>query len=470
MNKQCWGFGNVGVSGMARTRHDKKRSQEAMRILTLVISLLYTCPGGQCYLSTLPRSITLRWHADLKNGFKDNDYSSVISQNLTSPDNERSSRNEIINGSRFRSVRDMKEDVSSENLQGAWDTIVDSLSLALELISLPATALEVTKLSDDIDKNSVKSREWLLRLGRSSLLSMMLERDRYEYITTVSFLGTRIPRNELPNVQDIPMPDISAPTFVDQGFVADCTLLNKTFTENPLDKILLRVFRGLVQKEVGFKSDTRGIKGLLEEGRYFMMSPEGTEENQHSFVKRTLGALMTPLLPPFYRIFMAGIIPSAERGDPDWLVEITEKLIGVLPDGLRKEVYPGRQFGPWFYAPFLTSLVTPPLIAFLLGPCKTNRRKDGRLGGMVAEKCKFLQESGCKGLCLHQCKLPAQQFFDETLGLSLTVEPNFLTQECQWSWGEKAVDHTKDPAFPHGCLQGCPSRSLVSERGASSCY
>ena len=26
-----------------------------------------------------------------------------------------------------------------------------------------------------------------------------------------------------------------------------------------------------------------------------------------------------------------------------------------------------------------------------------NRRKDGSLGGMVVEKCKFLQESGCKG-------------------------------------------------------------------------
>ena len=29
--------------------------------------------------------------------------------------------------------------------------------------------------------------------------------------------------------------------------------------------------------------------------------------------------------------------------------------------------------------------------------CSINRRKDGSLGGMVVEKCKFLQESGCKG-------------------------------------------------------------------------
>ena len=42
------------------------------------------------------------------------------------------------------------------------------------------------------------------------------------------------------------------------------------------------------------------------------------------------------------------------------------------------------------------------------GPSRTNRRKDGELGGIVVEKCKFLQESGCKGLCLHQCKLPVR--------------------------------------------------------------
>jgi hypothetical protein len=55
---------------------------------------------------------------------------------------------------------------------------------------------------------------------------------------------------------------------------------------------------------------------------------------------------------------------------------------------------------------------------------------------LIVEKCKFLQESGCKGLCLHQCKLPAQQFFKDELGLALTVSPNFVTQECQMElWG-----------------------------------
>jgi hypothetical protein len=113
-------------------------------------------------------------------------------------------------------------------------------------------------------------------------------------------------------------------------------------------------------------------------------------------------------------------------------------------------------------------MVTPSFLSFLVGKSSINRRKDGKRGGMVVEKCRFLQESGCKGLCLHQCKLPAQQFFKDELGLSLTVSPNFVTQECQWSWGEEPVLPQNDASFPEGCLNGCPTRSSISNRGSSS--
>ena len=53
----------------------------------------------------------------------------------------------------------------------------------------------------------------------------------------------------------------------------------------------------------------------------------------------------------------------------------------------------------------------------------------------MVEKCKLLQESNCKGMCLNIFKLPAQDFFRDTLGVPLTVSPNFETQECQWSFG-----------------------------------
>jgi beta-carotene isomerase len=222
------------------------------------------------------------------------------------------------------------------------------------------------------------------------------------------------------------------------------------FQDNLLDQLLLRIFRNLVtQNTGGITSDQPGILGLVEQGRTYMIN--NNADAQHLMVRTTLGQLMTPILPPFYRIFMAGIVPPAM---------MTKKN----EDGSSSSAI---QLGPWFYAPWLTSLVTPTFFGWLVGPSFPNRRKDGRRGGLVVEKCKFLQESNCKGLCLHQCKLPAQQFFQNELGLPLTVSPNFITQECQWSFGQVPLPPEDDPSFPRGCLVGCESRKLVVKKGSS---
>ena len=133
-----------------------------------------------------------------------------------------------------------------------------------------------------------------------------------------------------------------------------------------------------------------------------------------------------------------------------------EKIPGVEPgERLVAGTFP-------FYAPYLTSVVAPFAFGFLVGPGAVNRRADGALGGLVVEKCKFLQESNCKGLCLHQCKRPAEALFDE-LGVPLHVSPNFATQECHWSWGVDAPPVDDDPDWPAGCIAGCPSRAAARD-------
>lgn len=207
--------------------------------------------------------------------------------------------------------------------------------------------------------------------------------------------------------------------------VPDCQLESMSYNDSPLDNLLLFIFRKLVTEHTGgITSDLPGIAGLLDQGRTYMTMElkEGVTyqehtEAQHDMVKNTLGGLMTPALPPFYRIFMSGIVPN----------------IGTEWDG--------KQIGPWFWAPALTSIVTPPFFGFLVGPSVPNRRLDGERGGLIVEKCKFLQESGCKGLCLHQCKIPAQEFFRDTLGMDLTVRPNFQTQEVRLCSTDKLFYH-----------------------------
>ena len=73
---------------------------------------------------------------------------------------------------------------------------------------------------------------------------------------------------------------------------------------------------------------------------------------------------------------MSGIVPSAARGDPAWLVSLTESAVSNLPllsEEEKASWLAGKQFGPLFYAPFLTSFFTPPFLSFLVGLCTISR-------------------------------------------------------------------------------------------------
>jgi len=379
---------------------------------------------------------------------KSNSPTRCISSNLSSSVNSDDTMSPIL-------------DRVTTELNQVYECLSFSLKYAfMDPLTSAVSAEEIVKLCDDIDEEklrlqnkkdddllfveSLELKKSTLEFSRYNLLAKLMKKDYSSYVATAGFLSpSRIARLDLPNVQDIPFNEIKPSMATnDNDLVDDCTLETKTFNDSILDKILLKIFRDLVEKNTnGVSSSKSGIDGLLEQGRTFMLQPNQTPEAQHKMVRDTLGGLMTPALPPFYRIFMSGIIPN----------------IGI-------ESLDGKQIGPWFYAPWLTTLVTPTFFGFLVGPSRPNRRKDGERGGLVVEKCKFLQESNCKGLCLHQCKLPAQQFFKDELGLDLTVSPNFATQECQWSFGEKPLQPSEDPSFPTGCIVGCGSRLEMANR------
>ena len=365
---------------------------------------------------------------------------------------------------------DIREELSNNPNESTSDRIIeelkelsDSISTAFKYLSFSPEnicAEDIVKICDIIDKEmernnskndkllveSLQLKKSALEFGRYQLLLKLMKKDYKSYLATASFLSpSRIDRLDLPNVQDVPFEDIPPSMKDGKDLVEDCTLDTKVFNDSILDVILLKIFRSLVEKNTdGVCSEKKGIEGLLEQGRMFMLQPGMTADKQHKMVYDTLGGLMTPILPPFYRIFMSGIIPK----------------LGTNFDG--------KQIGPWFYASYLTTIVTPTFFGFLVGPSRPNRRKDGERGGLIVEKCKFLQESGCKGLCLNQCKLPAQMFFKEELGLDLTVSPNFATQECQWSFGEVPLSPGEDPSFPSGCLKGCESRVAMANSPSES--
>jgi hypothetical protein len=215
---------------------------------------------------------------------------------------------------------------------------------------------------------------------------------------------------------------------------------------SPYDKLLLLVFRASVSSSTSLPGlwSTPGVSGLVAQGRAYMAVASDLE--QRAMVKGVLRGLMGPVV-PVYRLFMGGFVP---RGPAGWA---------------GREEWGDRQVkeGGLPYAPYLTSLVTPMFFQFLVGPARTSRREDGGRGGVTIEKCRFLEISNCKGLCLNQCKKPAEEFFKEDLGVDLYVQPNFRTQECQWSWGEEAREVGGDGDWPKGCLEGCVDRKKAGE-------
>ncbi|CAM9910068.1 unnamed protein product [Discosporangium mesarthrocarpum] len=61
------------------------------------------------------------------------------------------------------------------------------------------------------------------------------------------------------------------------------------------------------------------------------------------------------------------------------------------------------------------------------------------------------------------CKLPTEAFFQDTLGLPMSMDPDFDTYECRLSFGLRPRDLEQDEAFPRGCLTGCSCKAMGAE-------
>ena len=76
--------------------------------------------------------------------------------------------------------------------------------------------------------------------------------------------------------------------------------------------------------------------------------------------------------------------------------------------------------------------------------------------GVLLERCRVLEESGCASVCLNVCKLPTQQFFNERVGLAVTLVPDYETFECRFVYGKTPPPTELDDAFNTPCFSQCP--------------
>ncbi|GAB4815549.1 hypothetical protein N2152v2_002595 [Parachlorella kessleri] len=79
-------------------------------------------------------------------------------------------------------------------------------------------------------------------------------------------------------------------------------------------------------------------------------------------------------------------------------------------------------------------------------------RKEEWLSGVEIKKCRYLESSGCVGLCVNLCKLPTQKFFTETFGLPLTMNPNFEDLSCEMAFGQYPPPVEQDKVYNQPCF------------------
>lgn len=158
----------------------------------------------------------------------------------------------------------------------------------------------------------------------------------------------------------------------------------------------------------------------------FVLARGRTAAQQHAFVQATLEATATP-----------GVL-----GVVRWLVR-----------GLTALRFPVN---------LAMAAGTVPFAGWLVGPASV---ADGSLGAawaapgapatVVLRRCRFLEASSCRSACFNVCKVPTQAFFEQSVGVALTMRPDYETLECRMTFGELAPAPQDDEAAHGPCFTAC---------------
>ncbi|XP_047317445.1 beta-carotene isomerase D27, chloroplastic isoform X2 [Impatiens glandulifera] len=176
----------------------------------------------------------------------------------------------------------------------------------------------------------------------------------------------------------------------------------REYSPGVIDAVFLRVFRQKMVQEVGWDSEKAGYDGLIDVATHLMKARSNSATREAAV--RILRSLFPPLLLELYRILIAPI-------------------------------------GGGKIAAVMVARVTALSCQWLMGSCAVNSVdfEDGTLwnSGVYVEKCKYLEESKCVGICLNTCKFPTQ-----------------------FKFGVVAPQPEDDVIFKEPCLEICPNVNL----------
>eukprot|EP00240_Pyramimonas_obovata_P001965 CAMPEP_0118927554 /NCGR_PEP_ID=MMETSP1169-20130426/4994_1 /TAXON_ID=36882 /ORGANISM="Pyramimonas obovata, Strain CCMP722" /LENGTH=441 /DNA_ID=CAMNT_0006869331 /DNA_START=224 /DNA_END=1549 /DNA_ORIENTATION=+ len=224
---------------------------------------------------------------------------------------------------------------------------------------------------------------------------------------------------------------------------------------NFLERLALSFFHRVLAREVGEEYKGGGFAGMVRTAR-LLSSKFGSASKTKTLARNVFLGLLPPGFPKIFGAFC--------RILPDWFVTrhasvFTLLFLGWLVGPMKVNDTPEDvpldepdKKVPANLAVAMRAAVDP----------STPLQEPGYKQGVLVERCRVLEESGCASVCLNVCKMPTQAFFTEEVGLPLTMVPNYETFECQFVFGATPPPADKDPAFDTPCFMQCPTARALA--------
>ncbi|XP_056168440.1 beta-carotene isomerase D27, chloroplastic isoform X1 [Syzygium oleosum] len=222
------------------------------------------------------------------------------------------------------------------------------------------------------------------------------------------------------------------------------------------DDLLLNLFRSRMVKEVGWDSEKPGYDGLIEVAHRLMM--KGSNNSDTRDAAGVCEDMLNLCLEEqsLHLFVVCSLFPVHFCSAPmcsDFTIAVPSVPAGALP--IARRASRRRK------ASCNDARVTALTCQWLMGKCTVNSvdLPDGAScqSGVFVERCKYLEESKCVGICVNTCKLPTQSFFKDYMGVPLLMEPNFEDYSCQFKFGIHPPRPQEDAALKEPCLEICPN-------------
>jgi hypothetical protein len=215
------------------------------------------------------------------------------------------------------------------------------------------------------------------------------------------------------------------------------------YHDNLLDRLFIALFSRKMSNALGQRSSLKGYEGFVDLSQKIMRGRNAQE--QQAIVSVVLKSLM-----------------------PSPLLAIVRTWFSPTPLVC--------ELNAWF---------ATLLFEWLVGPCEvrsveitaekttSNQPKNDRFlsafprlqkSGVHIQKCRYLEQSRCVGMCINMCKLPTQQFFTQEFGIPLTMTPNFEDFSCEMVFGQVPPRLEDEEAYQQPCLrEHCPTASAFQQ-------